>query len=157
MKDGRVPRFYSPDAFYFTLAAGAEEEKSNIVLIRFDLFTQAHPQSLVLSRVQITLKHRKLHPLSIRLENIVNFRASFVLGNIVSNHNIHNPSTKCSTNSPQPRLRNRQLPLITREGAAISTPKADIGRFLPSNTSPSVVLEFQRIPDRYIFFPSPDG
>lgn len=116
---------FATNAFHLRLAFATEEIKPNAIAIRLNQLRQARSQFSILRRRQIALEHAKLHPLSVRLENLVNLGAAFVLGNIVTDHNKH-----------------RSIPLT-------SSPTADTFQSRPSSISPKIAPGFQTPLDKY--------
>jgi hypothetical protein len=129
-KDRFVADGFPANTFYFNLTTRAEKVKANAVLIRLNQFTEPRSQLGILRLCQIAFKHAVLHPLSVRLEDLMELGATFVFRNVIANHYMHK---------------------------AISALAVDICRFLPASTLPTVLPEAQTLPDRYIEFAAPDA
>jgi hypothetical protein len=84
-----IPNRLSANPFHFTLTATTQKIEANTVLLGFNQLTQAGSQLGILGFRQVTLKHAVLHPLTIRLENFVDFGSTFVLRNVVADYKVH--------------------------------------------------------------------
>jgi len=85
-----ISQLLSTNTFYFTLTTLAEKIETDAIGFRLNQFTQPIAKFSILRFGQFALENAVLHPLSIRFQNLVDFGATFVVGDIVANHNIHN-------------------------------------------------------------------
>ncbi len=88
-KDGFISNHFAANAFYFSFAAGTKKVEANTVLVWFDQLAKARSQLGILSLRQVAFKHTILHPLPIRLENFVDFRATFVFRDVIGDDEVH--------------------------------------------------------------------
>jgi hypothetical protein len=88
-KNCLIPHLLTTDSFHLGVTTSAEKIEPNTILLRLNHLAQSRPQFCILAICNITFKHTILHPLTIRLQHLVNFRASLILGNIVGNHHEH--------------------------------------------------------------------
>jgi hypothetical protein len=88
-KNCLVPHILTTDAFHLGVTTSAQKIKPNTILLWLNHLAQSCPQFRILVICDITLEHAILHPLTVRLQHLVNFRASLVFRNIVRNHHKH--------------------------------------------------------------------
>ena len=88
-KDGIIRKFLPADSLYFTFTTSTEKEEADAILLWLNYFAQARSQLGILRVCKIALKHTILHPLTIGLEDFVDFSTTLILWNIVRNNNVH--------------------------------------------------------------------
>jgi hypothetical protein len=91
-KDRIIPHSFSPNPFNLGLTTGTQEIETNAVLVRFDQLIEARSQLGILSLRQVAFKDTVLHPLSIRLENLMNLGAPLIFRNVIGNGDVHEQS-----------------------------------------------------------------
>lgn len=89
-ENGIIPQLLAANPLHLTLAASTEEVEADTVLLRFDEFTETRSQFSILSVCQATLKHTILHPLPIRLQDTVDFRAALIFRDVIRHNYVHN-------------------------------------------------------------------
>ena len=84
-----VPNLLTADTFYFRMTTTAKEVKANTIFTGFYQLTETRSQLRILSISKLALKHTKLHPLTIGLEDFMYLSTAFIFRDIVRDDQEH--------------------------------------------------------------------
>lgn len=88
-EDRLIPHRLTTNPLHLSLTASAEKIEAYTIFFWFNHAIEPCPQLGILSFRQLALKDTELHPLPIGLEDLVEPRPAFIIGNIVGDHHMH--------------------------------------------------------------------
>ena len=88
-ENSRIHRLFAADTFYFRMTTTAKEVKANTIFTGFNQLTETRSQLRILSISKLALKHTKLHPLTIGLEDFMYLSTAFIFRDIVRDDQEH--------------------------------------------------------------------